>query len=166
MQQQNVSVAAAEITLQKQSRNPAFEGRFFSQRLYGISNPYSGFSVSMGIPIFSGGAFKSKIKAAELERNYQQTLFDYERLALNTSYVQALLQLEKDGELVSYYERTALAQADAILKASGLAYRAGEISFADMLQFLTQAIDIQKNYLDVLNQYNQSAIELNYYLNR
>ncbi len=32
--------------------------------------------------------------------------------------------------------------------------------------FLTQAIDIQRNYLDVLNQYNQSAIGLAYYLNQ
>ena len=56
--------------------------------------------------------------------------------------------------------------ADAIIKAANIAYRAGEISFAELSQFLTQAIDIQKNYLDALNQYNQSAIQLRYYLNQ
>ena len=117
MQQQNVSIAAAEINVQRQSRNPGFEGRFFSQRLYGVSNPFSGFSVSMGIPIFSSKTFKNKIKAAEIERDYQQTVLDYEKLTLITNYKQAYLQLEKDGELVSYYESIGLAQAEAILKA-------------------------------------------------
>ena len=67
---------------------------------------------------------------------------------------------------MSYYESTGQEQAEAILKAANIAYRAGEISFAELTQFVTQSIDIQKNYLDVLNQYNQSAIQLNYYLNR
>jgi cobalt-zinc-cadmium resistance protein CzcA len=166
LQQQNISISNAEINVQKQSRNPNFEGRFFSQRLYGIKNPYSGFSVSVGIPIFGGSVYRNKIKAAQLESNYQQTVLDYEKISLSTSYNQAYQQLLKDNELVSYYESTGLQQAEAILKSANIAYRAGEISFAELSLFLTQALDIQKNYLDVLNQYNQSAIQLNYYLNR
>jgi len=163
-QQQNINISEAEINVQQQTRRPSFEGRFFSQRLYGISNPYSGFSVTVGVPLFS--AYKNKIKAAQLEKDYQQTVLDYERLSLVTNYTQAYQKLQKDQELLSYYETTGLAQADAIIKAVNISYRAGETSFADLAQFLTQAIDIQKNYLDVLNQYNQSAILLNYYLNR
>ena len=165
-QQQNINISQAEINVQKQSRNPNFEGRFFSQRLYGLKNPYSGFSVTVGIPLFGGGVYKNKIRAAELETNYQQTILDYERLSLSTNYNQAYQQLLKDKELLNYYESTGLEQADAILKSANIAYRAGEISFAELSLFLTQALDIQKNYLDVLSQYNQSAIQLNYYLNR
>jgi len=134
--------------------------------LYGVSNPYSGFSVSVGIPLFGSNAFKNRVKAAQLEQNYQQSVLDYERLALVSSYNQSYQQLLKDQQLVSYYEKTGLAQAEAILKSSNLAYRGGEINFAELSQYLSQAIDIQKNYLDVLNQYNQSAIQLNYFLNR
>jgi len=50
-----------------------------------------------------------------------------------------------------------------VICAAELSYKAGEISFAELSQFLTQAIEIQKNYLDVLNQYNQSAIEFSFY---
>lgn len=166
LQQQNIAISQAEIKVQQQSRKPNFEGRFFSQRLYGLKNPYSGFSVSVGVPLFGGATYRNRIRAAEIERSYQQTLLEYERLTLNTSYNQAYQQLLKDQELLSYYESTGLAQAEAILKSANIAYRAGEISFAELSQFLTQAIDIQKNYLDVLNQFNQSAIQLNYYLNR
>lgn len=166
LQQQNIAIAQAELNVQQQSRKPNFEGRFFSQRLYGLSNPYSGFSVTMGVPLFGGSAYRNRIKAAQLEQSYQQSLLDYERLSLSTSYNQAYQQLQKDQELLRYYENTGLAQADAIIKSANLAYRGGEINFAELTQFLSQATDIQKNYLDVLNQFNQSAIQLNYFLNR
>ncbi|RYZ27586.1 MAG: CusA/CzcA family heavy metal efflux RND transporter, partial [Chitinophagaceae bacterium] len=165
-QEQNIAIASSEIDVQKQTRKPSFEGRAFSQRLYGVSNPYSGFSVSVGLPIFGRSSYRNKIKAAEIERSYQQSIYEYERLSLNTAHTQAWQQLQKDEELLGYYESTGLSQAAAIMKAANIAYRAGEIGFAEVSQFFTQAIDIQRNYLDVLNQYNQSAIQLNYYLNK
>jgi len=166
LQQQNISIAQAELGVQQQSRKPDFQGRFFTQRLYGLSNPYSGFSVSMGIPLFSGSAYRNRVKAAQLEQNYQQSVLEYDRLVLTTSYNQSYQQLLKDQDLLRYYESKGLLQAEAIIKSSNLAYRGGEINFAELSQYLSQAIDIQKNYLDVLQQYNQSAIQLNYYLNR
>lgn len=162
--QQNISIAGAEINVQRQSRKPNFDGRFFTQRLYGVANPYSGFSVSAGIPLFGGKTYRNKLKAAELEQNYQQSILDYEQLLLGTNYNKAYQQLQKDLELLRYYESTGLAQADAIIKSSNLAYRGGEINFAELTQYVTQATDIQRNYLDVLNHYNQSAIQLNFYL--
>ena len=166
LQQQNISIAQAELNVQQQSRKPNFEGRFFSQRLYGVSNPYSGFSVSVGIPLFGGTAYRNRIKAAQLEQDYQQSVLNYERVALLTRYNQSYQQLLKDQDLLRYYESKGLAQAEAIITSSNLAYRGGEINFAELTQYLSQAIDIQKNYLDILQQYNQSAIQLNYYLNR
>jgi cobalt-zinc-cadmium resistance protein CzcA len=166
LQQQNIVIAGAAINVQRQSRKPNFEGRFFTQRLYGVSNPYSGFSVSAGIPLFDGKTYRNRIKAAELESSYQQSVLNYERLLSGANYNKAYQQLQKDLELLQYYESTGLAQADAIIKSSNLAYRGGEINFAELTQYLTQATDIQRNYLDVVNQYNQSAIQLNFYLNK
>ena len=62
---------------------------------------------------------------------------------MTSEYNQLVQQLRKDEELLAFYESTGLAQADAIMKAVNISYRAGEISFADLSQFLTQAIDIQ-----------------------
>ena len=166
LQQQNISIAGAELNVTKQSRKPNFEGRLFSQRLYGITTPYSGFSVTVGVPLFGRGAYNNTLKAGRIEQQYQQTVLDYQKLSLNTEFNHALQQLQKNNDLLTFYEGTGLNQANAIIKAANLSYRAGEISFAELSQYLTQAIDIQRNYLDVLNDYNQSAIQLNYYLNR
>ena len=53
----------------------------------------------------------------------------------------------------NFYESAGLKQANEIIKASSLAYRAGEISFAEFSQFLTQAIEVQKNYLEKLRDH-------------
>ncbi|HEX8357642.1 MAG TPA: TolC family protein [Segetibacter sp.] len=162
LQQQNIFIAGAEVNVQQQSRKPHLAGRFFSQRLYGLSNPFSGFSVSAGIPLFGLKSYKNKLKATELERDYQESLLNYQRQAISSGYSQLYQQIQKDQEMLQYYEGSGLAQADAIIKSSNLAYRGGEINFAELTQFITQATEIQKNYLDVLNQYNLSAIQLNY----
>jgi cobalt-zinc-cadmium resistance protein CzcA len=164
MQQQQVAIADAGINLSKQKSMPSFEGRFFSQRLYGLNNPFSGFSVTMGFPIFGRSTYRNTVKAAELEKNYQQSITDYNVISITSAYGQAYQQLQKNNDLISYYQSTGLKQAEAIIKAANLAYRSGEIGFGDLNQFLTQAIDIQRNYLDVLNEYNQSAIQLNYFI--
>ena len=162
-QQQNIAIAGAELDVNRQSRKPNFEGRVFSQRLYGASPYYSGFSFTVGIPIFGKKNYQNIISAGQLEQQYQTSILAYQKITLGTEYRTAFLQIEKNRELLNYYEATGLAQAEAILKAANLSYRAGEISFAELSQYLTQAIEIQRNYLEVLNQYNQSVIQLNYY---
>jgi cobalt-zinc-cadmium resistance protein CzcA len=165
LQQQQVNIAGAEAKVAGQGQMPSFEGRFFSQRLYGVNPPYSGFSVSVGIPLFGRSQYKHSVKAAQLEKSYQQTVLADQQLAFSTSYNQEQETLQKNNDLLEYYSTTGLSQADAIIKAANLSYRSGEIGFAELSQFLTQAIDIQRNYLEVLNDYNQSAIQLNYYTN-
>ena len=166
LQQQNIVIAGAELEVNKQTRKPNFEGRFFSQRLYATTPYYSGFSVKVGIPLFGKSSYKNSMNAAGLEQQYQQAILGYQKQAVSIEYKTTYLQIQKSMELLDYYESTGLTQAEAIIKAANLSYRGGEISFAELSQFLSQAIDIQRNYLDVLNQYNQSVIQLNYYLNR
>ncbi|HTN47224.1 MAG TPA: CusA/CzcA family heavy metal efflux RND transporter [Flavipsychrobacter sp.] len=163
MQRQIVEAADAELKVTRRSTLPDLSGRFFSQRLYDMPNPFTGFSVAIGVPLLNIGSQKAKIRAALLERDYQQILLHAEQKGLDAAVQQTLQHLEKDKELLDYYEQQGLAQAGAILDAAQLSYRSGEISFAELSQFMTQAIDIRKNYLDVLNQYNQSAIAFIYY---
>ncbi len=163
LQRQNVNLSAADIYLQRQGLKPDFSGRVFTQHLYGISPAFSGFSLSVGVPIV-GKSFRQKIKAAQIGSAVQQKQLEYQTLWLNTAAASARQELEKNNAALQFYETTGLAQADEITRAATAAYRAGEISFADLAQYLTQAAGIRQNYLDNLNQYNQAAIQL-YFLN-
>jgi heavy metal efflux system protein len=166
LQTQNINMANAGIAVIKNENKPEFSGRFFSQRLYGIKDPFSGFSVSAAFPLFGAGAYRNKVKTAEAEAMLQQKKYEYGSQLFRTQQRQAQQEVEKNNSLLAFYQATGLKQAEEIMKAASLAYRSGEISFAELSQFLTQAIEIQKNYLEVLNAYNQSVIQYNYYINQ
>jgi cobalt-zinc-cadmium resistance protein CzcA len=165
-QEQSVNIAQADVRIARLSTLPEFSGRFFSQRLYGLSNPFTGFSVSVGVPIFGIGSYKKKIRAAQFERDYQRSVYNYGKLTFTAQIQQSIQALEKSRKMLEYYETSGLKQAKEILNAANLSYKGGEISFAELSQYLNQALEIRRNYLDVLDQYNQDAIQLNYYLNR
>lgn len=166
LQSQNIKIANAGIAVAKNENKPEFSGRFFSQRLWGASDPFTGFSVSASFPLFGASAYRSKVKVAQADMNIQQKQLEYDQQLLNTQRFQMQQEVERNNTMLSFYEVNGLRQAEAIMNASSLAYRAGEISFAELSQFLSQAIEIQKNYLDNLNAYNQSVIQYNYYINQ
>jgi cobalt-zinc-cadmium resistance protein CzcA len=166
LQKRNINIASAGIAVIKNENKPELSGRFFSQRLYGVSDPYSGFSVMATFPLFGSGAYRNKVKTAQAEASVQQKQYEYNLQVFSTQRSQAQQEAEKHNRLLLFYETTGLRQAEEIIKAASLAYRSGEISFAELSQFLTQAIDIQRNYLENLNTYNQTAIQYYYFINQ
>ena len=164
LQSQNINIANAGIAVIKNENKPEFAGRFFTQRLWGAKDPVSGFSVSAAFPLFGASSYRNKEKVAQAEMAVQQKQYDYSKQVLSTRQMQMQKEVERNKTMLAFYESTGLKQANEIIKAATLAYRAGEISFAELSQFLTQAIEIQKNYLEKLNVYNQSVIQYNYYI--
>ncbi len=166
LQSQNINIANAGIGVIENENKPEFSGRFFSQRLWGSKDPFTGFSISAVFPLLGSNAYRNKVKVAQAEVAVQQKQFVYSKQILNTQQLQRQQEVERNKSMLAFYETNGLKQANEIIKASSLAYRSGEISFAELSQFLTQAIEIQKNYLENLNIYNQSVIQYNYYINQ
>jgi len=165
LQQQAIKVAQAELITTRRSTLPDFSGRFFSQRLYGLNNPYNGFSVTMSVPLMGIAESKNKITAARLEQSRKQTNYEHLQILLGAETLQYRRETEKHAAMLRYYEDAGLAQATAIVEAAMLAYRGGELNFASLSQYLTQAVDLRKNHLESLHQYNMAAIRLNFLLN-
>lgn len=164
--QQNVAIANSEIAIQKSNRLPEFSGRVFSQKLYSVNDPVSGFSFSTAFPLFGSGTNKNKIKAANTEKEIQEQQLKYQTQLLKSSSAQHQAEVEKNLAALQFYETSGLEQAEQIIKAANLSYKAGESSYADFSLYLSQAIEIRKNYLDNLNAYNQAIIEYNYFTNK
>ena len=166
LQSQNIKIAGAAVGVIKNENKPDFSGRFFSQQLWGAKDPFTGFSVSAAFPLFGAKAYRNKVRVAQAEMTIQQKQFEYDFQMQSMQQRKMLQEVERNNSMLGFYETKGLKQADEIIKASSLAYRSGEISFAELSQFITQAIEIQKNYLDNLNTFNQSVIQYNYYINQ
>ncbi|CAG5001019.1 Multidrug resistance protein MdtC [Dyadobacter sp. CECT 9275] len=166
LQKQHVAIADAGVSVAKNENKPDFSGRFFSQRLYGLNDPFTGFSVTAAFPILGAGAYHNRVKAAQAEVSVQQAQLTYSEQLYGTQRAQAQEEVLKNQTLLTYYEQTGLAQASEIIRSATLAYRLGETGFATLSQFLTLAIDIRRNYLESLHAYNQSVVQFNYFLNQ
>ncbi|HEY5772935.1 MAG TPA: CusA/CzcA family heavy metal efflux RND transporter, partial [Chitinophagaceae bacterium] len=136
LQSQNINIANAEIGVVKNENRPEFSGRFFSQSLWGADDPFTGFSVTAAFPLFSAGAYKNKRKVAEADMAVQRSQYDYNKQVLNTRQQQMRQEAEKNRTMLLFYETSGLKQADEIIKAASLAFRAGEISFVELSQYL------------------------------
>lgn len=165
-QKQHIKVSESMIEIQKNANKPEFSARVFSQSYLGIDDPMSGFSVTVAFPLFGLRSVKNKIKSLEADVELQQAELEWQEQNLNNQKNRSAIQLEKEQVMLAFYEKSGLKQAEAIISASTLSYRSGEISFAELSQFIAQAISIKENYLDALNQYNQSMIEYQYLSNQ
>ena len=96
LQSQNINIANAGIAVTKNENKPEFSGRFFSQRLYGTKDPFTGFSVSAAFPLFGASAFRSKVKVAQADMAVQQKQYDYDKQILNTRQLQMQQEVEKN----------------------------------------------------------------------
>lgn len=166
VQKQEIEANKALTEVEKQQNHPDFSIRAFSQKYLGLKDPISGFSFGVVFPLFGLKPMKARIEAGEAETVAMQTGLDWQQQKLNAQQQQALNEVEKEEIMLDFYEESGLQQAQAIISAASLSYKSGEIGFAELSEFLIQAVSIKQNYLEGLNLYNQSVIEYNYLTNQ
>lgn len=166
IQEQKLKVAESEIKVQKNTNMPEFSVRAFSQKLCGVEDPLSGFSLTVGIPLFGAKAATNRIRSAEAKETAEKQLLAYQVSTLKSEQQQAYAEMEKQLEMVQFYEDTGLKQAKEIIKIASLSYSSGEIGFSEFSEFLTHAVALRESYLDALNEYNQAQINYFYFINQ
>ena len=77
-----------------------------------------------------------------------------------------MTQYEQDVKQYNYYKSNALTNAEEIVKSAQLGYRTGDVSYVEYLYALQTATDIQLNYLQSIQQINQTVININSIINK
>jgi heavy metal efflux system protein len=53
-------------------------------------------------------------------------------------------------------------EADLIIDQATLSYKAGALDYLDFVLTINRALTIKQNYLDAMNNYNQTLISIDY----
>ena len=120
-----------------------------------------GYYLGLRIPLLFFGQ-SSKIKASSIAREIAvEESREYE-VQLNIEYMALNAELIKQEKALKYYEDEGTALSDEILKTATLSFKNGEINYFQYILSLENAYEIKLDYLNSLNEYNQTVIAINY----
>lgn len=131
------------------------------EQFYGKSQRFSSFQATVAIPVWIKPD-RARIKAAKLNVQKAESRLAYEQKIILGEYERVVQEYLKFKTTLSYYEEKALPQADLILENSTKSFENGAINYVEYIQSLTSGIEIKNKYLNLLNQYNQSIIAIEF----
>ncbi|MBD0823573.1 CusA/CzcA family heavy metal efflux RND transporter [Aestuariibaculum marinum] len=146
---------------EKQNLLPDLSVEYFQGSNSSLNDNMIGYQFGIKIPLlFSGNA--SKIKATKLAREASVAEQENYKVKLRTEHQKLLAQLEQHNASITYYENEGKALSKEIIKTANRSFKEGEIDFFQYIQSIETATDIQLNYLEHLNHYNQTIITINH----
>jgi len=170
---QQVEVSEIEKKLEISRLLPEFNFGYFNQSMLGVQevngsprvftsgDRLTGISAGISVPLWiTPGA--SKVKAAKLKQKAAQTDAENYSKSLAGNYGSLMLELNKNRNTIDYYEKQAVPEADLIITQATLSFKSGQIDYSEYLISLNRAISIKINYLDAVNNFNQTVISIDY----
>jgi heavy metal efflux system protein len=170
---QQVDIAGFEKKLEQSRSLPDFSIGYFSQTMQGVQeinsmprsfgpgDRFTGIQGSISLPLWYK-PFAAKIKAAGIRQNIARTNAEAYSKTLASDFRSLLDEYNKYNKSVDFYEQQAVPEAGYIIEQSGRSYKAGALDYLDYVLNLNRALTIRQNYLDALNSFNQTIIDIEY----
>lgn len=140
---------------------PDLNVQYFVQEVNGQSGFY-GINIGLYIPLW----FKPQAKALQAAQYRQQVVDEQvrnDKVGIESGLAALQTELVKNENLLEYYEDQGLEVARELTEIAQLEYEAGNMNYLEYLQSIRQAFEMEINYLNALNNYNQTVIQLNYW---
>ncbi len=176
IKEQEQQTALKEAAYLKTKSLPQFSAGYVNQSFVGVQNingvdksftsgnRFSSAMLGINIPLFNK-ANKARVSAANTMASALKTEYDA-LLKQQQAYMQALLvKKQKNEQLLQYYLQTALPQAKIITDNGSLQFTNGAINYLEWIMLTNQTTSIRSEYINAINEWNATAIELNAYLN-
>ena len=165
-------IANAEIEVEKTKmlpqlnlgyNNMSMRGMGANDKSYTASQRFHSAQIGIGVPIFSG-AQKARVSGAKVNMQIAGQTYTAEVQNLKTQYQSLVAEHQKFLTAVSYYETTALTNAGLITKTANEQLANGSINYLEWAQLVNQAAAIRIQYADSVYNLNNTAIQLNNFL--
>lgn len=151
----------AKRSVEKQQLLPDFSLSYSLGTNSALNENLYKYQVGVKIPLLFGGN-ASRIKASKIAVEIsEQQAADF-KIHLNSKRAQLLKELSKYEEALKYYEEEGKSLSNEILKTADGSFKNGEIDFFQYIQSLENVYEIELQYLENLNNYNQTVLAINY----
>jgi heavy metal efflux system protein len=169
--QQQIAVSHFEKEVEQSRMLPEFSIGYFSQtmqgvqevngvsRSFGSGDRFTGIQAGISIPLWYA-PFAAKAKAARIKEQVVKINAEYYFKNTLGNYRSLVSEFSKYSKSVDFYEKQAIPESDAIIGQAVLSYKSGAMDYLDYIQSLNRALAIKQNYLDALNNYNQTVISI------
>ncbi len=132
-----------------------------NEKYYPATARFSAVQLGVGVPLFSRAA-KAKIKAAQANEAVANAEAAAIRAGVELQIERAIQSQQKYLQSVRYYRSSALQQANVIMRNATVNYRNGAINYLEWGMLMSNAINLQSQYLDAVRDLNNSVYELQY----
>jgi cobalt-zinc-cadmium resistance protein CzcA len=171
----NQQVEVSQITkkLERSQMLPDLNIGYFSQTMigtqdvngvpkdFGKDSRFTGIQAGISIPLWFP-PYTSRAKAAKINENIARTNAENYTKSISGNFQSLLDEYNKYGSSVDYYEKQAVPEADLIIEQATRSYKAGALDYLDYVLTLNRALAIRQNYLDAINNLNQTIIAIEY----
>jgi len=129
--------------------------------VYDSSDRFSGVMLGIAIPIWAKPQL-SKIKAGNLKTKEMEASYLAVTNKMNAEYEILQDRLEQLENSLNSYKENAIPQAELIFKQAQRGFKEGEIGYVEYTQSLDRAAKIELDYLEIINQFYQTKLDLEY----
>lgn len=141
----------------------SMRGMGANDKSYTASQRFHSAQIGIGVPIFAG-AQKARINSAKVSMQIAGQSYTAGVQNLKTHYQSLVVEHQKFLATAAYYETTALKNAGLITKAANEQLANGSINYLEWAQLVNQAAAIRIQYADAVYNLNNTAIQLNNFL--
>jgi cobalt-zinc-cadmium resistance protein CzcA len=156
---QQIAVSQLQVRVEQLRRLPDLRAGYFQQTLRPEFTALRVAQLGVAIPLL-GRAGQARVAAARLGEQVAQGQLAYTTSQLTTQLSTLRRQLRRARASLDYYEKTALPQARLIIVTAEKSFRAGDIDYVTYVVNTEPAWQIQSNYLDQAQRYNELVVSI------
>jgi cobalt-zinc-cadmium resistance protein CzcA len=156
---QQIAVSQLQVRVEQLRRLPDLRAGYFQQTLRPEFTALRVAQLGVAVPLL-GGAGRARVAAARLGEQVAQGQLAYTTSQLTTQLSTLRRQLRRARASLDYYEKTALPQARLIIVTAEKSFRAGDIDYVTYVVNTEPAWQIQSNYLDQAQRYNELVVNV------
>jgi cobalt-zinc-cadmium resistance protein CzcA len=132
---------------------------------FGADKRFSAVNIGIAIPLTYGAA-RGRAQSLNYQKQAAEANAKYQQKQLATQLQNAIQQYNQDVQQYNYYLQQALPNAMEIVQSAQLGYRTGDTNYVEYLYALQTATDIELEYLQAIQQVNQTVISINHLINK